>query len=96
MKDIFSGYIPAPDPEPTLNKCSPGAFECFVDDDFGAHLDFASQFDFLHNHYFPCLLWAKLTPKDSKSGFFLDKINPLEYSSDGSGLRSSLDKVKAI
>jgi len=96
MKDIFSGYIPAPNPEPTLNKSSSGAFECFVDDDFGAHPDFSSQFEFLHNHYFPRLGWAKLTLKGSKSHFFLDKISPLGYESDGSGLWPSLDKVKAI
>ena len=34
--------------------------------------------------------------KGSKCGFFLDKINPLGYSSDGSGLRPYQDKVKAI
>src|SRR5205807_9061713 len=73
-----------------------GAFECFVDDDFGAHANFTSLFNFLHNHYFPRLLWAKITLKDSKSGFFLERINPLGYESDGSGLRPSLDKVKAI
>jgi len=42
LKDIFSGYIPAPDPEACLNKCSAGAFECFVDDDFGAFPSFRS------------------------------------------------------
>jgi len=96
LKDLFSGAIPAPDPEPCLNRCSKGAFECFVDDDFGAHTSFSSLFNFLHDHYFPRLLWARITLKDSKSGFLLDNINPLGYESDGSGLRPSLDKVKAI
>ena len=96
LKDIFSGYIPAPDPEPCLNKCSAGAFECFVDDDFGAFPSFRLQFDFLHQHYFPRLAWARLTLKGSKCGFFLAKISPLGFSSDGSGLRPSLDKVQAI
>jgi len=96
LKDLFSGAIPAPDPEPCLNGCSAGAFECFVDDDFGAHTSFASLFNFLHDHYFPRLLWARITLKDSKSGFFLDNINPLGYESDGSGLRPSIDKVRAI
>ena len=96
LKDLFSGAIPAPDPEPCLNRCSNGAFECFVDDDFGAYPSCQSLFDFLHNHYFPRLLWARITLKDSKSGFFLHNINPLGYESDGSGLRPSLDKVKAI
>ena len=96
LKDLFSGAILAPDPEPCLNRCSNGAFECFVDDDFGAHTSFQSLFDFLHNHYFPHLLWARITLKDSKSGFFLHNINPLGYESDGSSLRPSLDKGKAI
>jgi len=96
LKDIFSGYIPAPNPEPCLNKCSAGAFKCFVDDDFGAFPSFRSQLNFLHQHYFPRLAWARLTLKGSKCGFFLDKISPLGFSSDGSGLRPSLDKVQAI
>jgi len=96
LKDLFCGAIPVPNLELCLNRCSEGAFECFVDDDFGAHTNFTSLFNFLHNHYFPRLLWAKITLKDSKSGFFLEKINPLGYESDGSGLRPSLDKVKAI
>jgi len=77
MKDILGGYIPAPNPKPWLNKSSSGAFECFVDDDFGAHSDFSSQFEFLHHHCFPRLIWANLMLKGSKSRFFLDKIGPL-------------------
>jgi len=96
MKDTSSGYIPAPNPKPTLNKSSSGAFECFVDDHFGAHPDFSSQLEFLHNDYFPRHVWAKLTLKGSKSHFFLTKICPLAYESDGGGLQPSLDKVKAI
>jgi len=96
LKGLFCGAIPAPNAEPCLNKCTNGAFECFVDDDFGGFESFAEQFDFLHNHYFPRLAWARITLKGSKCGFFLDRINPLGYSSDGSGLRPSLDKVQAI
>ena len=96
LKDIVSGEIPEPDSEPCLSRCTTGAFEYFVDDDFGAFPDFRSQFAFLHNHYFPRLAWAKLTLQGRKCGFFLDKISPLGYSSDGSGLRPSLDKAGAI
>lgn len=96
MKDLFSGAIPEPDPEPCLNMCSQGAFECVVDDDFGAHTSFSSLFNFLHDNYFPRLLSAQITLKDSKSGFLLDNINPLGYKSNGSGLRPSCTKVKAI
>ncbi|KAG0135515.1 hypothetical protein HOY82DRAFT_479807 [Tuber indicum] len=67
-----------------------------MDDDFGAFSTFTSQFNFLHNHYFPRLAWARLTLKGSKSGFFLDRIEPLGYRSDGSGRRPSIDKVGTI
>jgi len=96
LKDIFSGYIPAPNPEACLNKCSAGAFECFVDNHFGAFPSFRSQLNLLHQHYFPRLAWARLTLKGCKCGFFLERISPLGFSSDSSGLRPSLDKVQAI
>jgi len=48
------------------------------------------------NHYFHQLVWAQLTLQECKSGFFLDKLDPLGYSSDASGLRPSLDKTVAI
>jgi len=96
LKDIFGGEIPEPHPEPCLDKCTTGAFEYFVDDDFRAFPDFKTQWDFLHHHYFPRLAWARLTLKGRKCGFFLDKLEPPGYSSNGSGLRPSLDKVRAI
>src|SRR5205807_10439001 len=68
----------------------------FVNDDFSAFPTFAEQFNFLHNYYFPRLSWARITLKGSKCSFFLEKIDPLGYSSDGSGLRPSLDKMRAI
>ena len=77
-------------------RCTDGAFEYFVDDDFHAFLTFKSQHNFLHNHCFPRLVWAKLTLQRRKCGFFLNKISPLGYVSDGIGLRPSLDKAGAI
>ena len=97
MKDIFAGPIPSPDPEPALgNTDVPGAFETFVDDDYGAHRTFEDQFRFLHEHYFPRLMWSGLTIKPKKSGFFLDSIAPLGFEASGKGLRPSCDKVQAI
>ena len=97
LKDIFSGPIPGPDPEPALgNTDIPGAFETFVDDDYGAHASFKDQFRFLHEHYFPRLMWSGLTIKPKKSGFFLDSIAPLGFEASGKGLRPSCDKVAAI
>ena len=85
-----------PNSEPCLNQCMVGVFECFVDDDFGAFPNFATQYDILHHHYFPCLAWARITLKVRKCGFFLNKINPLGFTSDGSGLYPSIDNVRVI
>lgn len=97
LKDIFAGPIPGPDPEPALgNTDIPGAFATFVDDDYGAHRSFEDQFRFLHEHYFPRLMWSGLTIKPKKSSFFLDTIAPLGFEASGKGLRPSCDKVAAI
>jgi hypothetical protein len=96
LKDFVSGPIPEPYGEQSLNAVSSGAFECFIDDDFGAHASNQSQFDFLHYWYFPRLSWARLTLNGSKSGFFLDEIRPLGFLRDSSGLRPSINKVQAI
>jgi hypothetical protein len=65
--NISAGPIPGPDPEPALNNTDiPGAFEIFVNDDYGAHPSFGEQFRFLHEHYFPRLMWSGLTIKPRK------------------------------
>ena len=41
LKNLFAGPIPGPNLEPALsNSGIPGAFEVFVDDDYGAHKTF--------------------------------------------------------
>ena len=97
MKDLFAVPIPGPNSEPALNNTGiPGAFEVFVDDDYGAHRTFWDQYNFLHEWYLPRLPWAGLTIKPRKSGFFLHKIEPLGLRVSRTGLRLSSDKVKAI
>ena len=97
MKDLFAGPIPSPNPEPALNNTGiPGAFEVFVDDDYGAHKTFWDQYNFLHEWYLPRLAWAGLTIKPRKSGFFLHEIEPLGLRASRTGLRPSGDKVRAI
>jgi hypothetical protein len=94
LKDILVRPIPGPNLEPALdNKDISGAFETFVDDDYGAHRSFEDQFRFLHKHYFPRLLWSGLTIKPRKSGFFLDSISPLGFKASGKGLQPSCDKL---
>ena len=95
-EDFFL-MIPGPNGEPALNNTGiPGAFETFVDDDYGAHQSFEDQFRFLHEHYFPRLLWSGLTIKPRKSGFFLDSISPFGFEASGNGLRPLCDKLRAI
>jgi len=96
LKDFFAGPIPGLYPQPSLDNSSEGAFEYFVDDDFAAHSSIKLQLDFMHFHYFPRLKWARLTLKQTKSGFLLNSIAPLGFRSEGKGLRPSLDKVQAI
>jgi hypothetical protein len=97
LKDIMAEPIPSPNPEPALSNTEiPGAFEVFVDDDYGAHHTFDDQYKFLHTKYFPRLAWSGLTAKPKKSGFFLKKISPLGFEASKDGRRPSSDKVKAI
>ena len=67
-----------------------------MDDDFAAHKSNEDQWDFAHDHYFPRMSWAGLTMMAAKTGFFLEKINPLGFVQKGEGLRPSEDKVAAI
>jgi len=53
IKNLFSGGILAPDPEPSVNRCSAGASKRFVDAAFGEHTTLISLFNFLHDHYIP-------------------------------------------
>ena len=96
LKGLFSGAIAAPNPEPYLNQCTVREFESFVDDDYRVFPDFVTQYGFLHNHYFPWLAWASITLKATKCGFFLNKIDLLGFTSHGSGLYPSIDKIRAI
>src|SRR5437588_3433013 len=89
LKGIYSGHITEPHAEKCLDKYSVSAFEYFINVDFGTLPSFRMQFDFLHNNYFPRLAWAKITLKATKCRFFIDKIDPLGFSSDGSRLRHS-------
>ena len=97
MKDVFAGPIPPPQPEPMLDEAVKYAvFGHFVDDDFGGAADFDNLFEFLWQHYFPRVLWAKLALNPAKSQFFTDHIDILGFSKDGKGLRPMADKVAAI
>ena len=98
LKDILAGPIPAPNKEAALDDLSTddGRFQYFMNDDFGAHRTYDSQWRFLHRRYFPRLAWGRFTLRPKKTGFFLERIKPLGFVLQGAGLRPSEDKVAAI
>ena len=55
LKEIVTGRIPTPNPEPALSDTNPGhtAFNHFVDDDVGGADTLENLVDFLHIHNFP-------------------------------------------
>ena len=54
LKDIVTGSIPGPDPEPALSEAMQGnvCFNHFVDNDIGGGDTFENLIEFLHLHYF--------------------------------------------
>ena len=98
LKDTLAGPIPEPNKEPALDQFGVrgGSFQYFMDDDFGAHRTYDDQWTFLHQGYFPRLAWGRFTLRPKKTGFFLEKINPLRFVLRGKGLRPSEDKIAAI
>ena len=97
LKDIATGDIPEPNPEPALSDVSSNTtFNHFVDDDIGGADTFEELVEFLHNHYFPRLLWARLTISPAKSKFFVEKLRILGFTRDNTGIRPSADKLAAM
>ncbi|RDI83557.1 hypothetical protein Vi05172_g6513 [Venturia inaequalis] len=98
LKDIVTGSIPTPDPEPALNMAMPGraVFDHFVDDDIGGADGFDSLYEFLHEHYFPRLEWARLTLNPFKTTFFASKISVLGHEKTRLGIRPSAHKLRAF
>ena len=94
LKDIVTGPIPEPHPEPSLSQAMKHVcFNHFVDDDCGGAETFSSLVEFLHNHYFPRLAWAKLTLNPAKCEFFIAKVHILGHQRDEKGIRPSEDKL---
>ena len=96
LKDIVTGPIPTPDAEPPLTDASSSFFDHFVDDDVGGARTFEDMFQFLHEHYFPRLKWARLTLNPKKCKFFVPRIQILGHQRDVSGIRPSEDKLRAF
>lgn len=97
LKDVFSSPITEPNAEPSLSNTSiPGEFHYFMDNDFGTHLTYEEQWEFLHHHYLPRMAWGRMAMRPKKTDFFLDGINPLGFVLKGEGLGPSEDKIAAI
>ena len=98
LKDIVTGDILEPHPEPALGDVAPGKtmFSHFMDNDMGGTDSFQSLCNFLHHHYFPLLASRQLTLNPAKSAFFIDKVDILRHSRTSQGIRPSADKIAAI
>ena len=98
LKDITTGYIPSPNEEPPLAEVMKGraTFDHFVDDDIGGAATFDDMIEFLHNHYFPRLAWAKLTLNPTKCTFFVDSVKILGHQLSDAGIRPSDKKLEAF
>lgn len=97
LKMTACGPIPAPHPEPALWDVSDDvAFRYFMDDDVGGATSVDILFQFLHEHYFPRLKWAKLTLNPDKCKFFSPQIEVLGFIKDEYGIRPSQDKQDVI
>lgn len=86
LKDIAMGYVPAPcEEEPIHGETNGGmvSYEYFLDDDYGAAVDFETLFKFLHEKYFPRISWARLTLKPKKTKFFTKDIEILGHEIKG-------------
>jgi len=97
LKDLVMSPIPKPLGErPLSGETKDFAFMTFFDDDMGATISFKTQLDFLHDHYFPRMHWAKLVLNPAKSHFFMPKIEMLGLQVDGRGVRPGNDKLKVF
>ena len=97
LKDIVTGRIPGPSPEPALSDIGRNTiFGHFMDDDFGGGESFDVVEWFLHHHYFPRLAWSGLTLTPAKVVLFTSKFNILGHARDGEGIRPSEDKLAAF
>ncbi|KAH0607822.1 uncharacterized protein H6S33_002856 [Morchella sextelata] len=68
-----------------------------MDDDYGTHTSFDSQYRFLHEKYFPRIAWSGLKLNPAKSHFWSKDLKLLGFAGSGQGgLRPSIDKIAAI
>jgi hypothetical protein len=97
LKMTAMGPIPAPQAEPALSEVSPDVgFEAYMDDDLGGATSVDILMDFLFDHYFPRLSWAKLTLNPDKCRFFSTRLDVLGFVKDSYGIRPSQDKQEVI
>jgi len=97
LKDLVMGPIPEPlEERPLSRETEDFAFMTYFDDDMGATTSFDVQLDFLHDHYFPRMHWAKLVLNLVKSYFFIPKIEMLGLQVDGKAVQSENEKLQTF
>lgn len=75
------GFIPPPHSEPSLlhsdDPNTPPPLSFYTDDFFGGFKDFAAQFAFLRDHFFPRVEWARMVLSFKKLRLFASAIEAL-------------------
>lgn len=96
LKDVVTGVIPESSPEPALADTDLGlvCFDHYVDNNAGGANTSDNLIYFIHNHYSPRLMWAKITLNPSKCKFFVLSFEMLRHQKDLTGIRPSVNKLR--
>ena len=90
------GPIPAPESKPSLlyslDASVPPPLTFYMDDFFSGFSGFESQFDFLVNHFFPRVEWARLLLSFKKLRLFAQTIKALGVRHSVGGIIDMLEE----
>jgi len=91
--DLVFGPLPATTETPAMKTIirdhGEVAFSPFMDDHLGAATTFEKMFTFLHNEYFPRVLFGPVSLNPRKCNFFSEEVEVLGFTAAGNGLRPS-------
>ena len=96
LKNTVTGSISKSNSESVLSNVNSehSVFNHFIDDDVKKSDILSTLINFLHTHYFPRLVWAKLTLNPKKCEFFTSKIQLLEHRRNLKDIRPSENKIE--
>src|SRR5690606_5517023 len=67
-------------------------FSHFMDDTYGLTASFDEMFRFLHHHFFPRVVWARIVLNPEKSSFFVPSITILGFRGGQDGITLGEEK----